>query len=67
LVNWSIPVFRNCVVVNGFFPSLTVKQILNSITSELLEADSTFASPNEQVAPPGIDFTKLNFGRQLNG
>ncbi len=41
---------QDCVVVNGFFPSLTVKQILNAITAELLGHEGAFASVPEQVA-----------------
>ena len=40
---------QDCVVVNGFFPSLTTKHILNSLTIDLLEHDGTFSSVVEQV------------------
>ena len=40
---------KNVVVVNGFFPSVTVKQILNGITSELVGTDTTFSSTTEHV------------------
>ena len=40
---------ENVVVVNGFFPSLTLKQILNSITNDLLDTEETFSTPSEQV------------------
>lgn len=40
---------RNCVVVNGFFPSTTIKQILNSMTEDLLKSDEKFPGPDEQV------------------
>jgi origin recognition complex subunit 2 len=48
---------ENCVVVNGFFPSLTVKQILNSITSEVLEHEGSFGSIPEQVEFIGTELT----------
>ena len=40
---------RNVVVVNGFFPSLTLKQILNAITHEMMGTEVTLGSPSEQV------------------
>jgi len=40
---------EDCVVVNGFFPSLTTKHILNSLTKDLFEHDGTFSSVVEQV------------------
>ena len=41
---------RDVVVVNGFFPSLTVKQILNAITVDVLDApDTTFAGLPEHA------------------
>ncbi|XP_047135877.1 origin recognition complex subunit 2 isoform X2 [Hydra vulgaris] len=33
-----------CLVVNGFFPGITIKQILNTITEDLLEKDIRFKS-----------------------
>ncbi|XP_060112982.1 origin recognition complex subunit 2 [Heteronotia binoei] len=36
------------LVVNGFFPSITVKSILNSITEEVLDHTGTFRSPHDQ-------------------
>ena len=42
---------KNVVVVNGFFPSVTVKQILTGITSELVGTDTTFSSTTEHVKP----------------
>ncbi|XP_023343930.1 origin recognition complex subunit 2-like [Eurytemora carolleeae] len=39
----------DCVVVNGFFPSLTLKSILTSISEDILEIDSTFSSNPEHV------------------
>ncbi|XP_060076321.1 origin recognition complex subunit 2-like [Ylistrum balloti] len=38
------------LVVNGYFPSLTVKHILNSITYEILDYDGSFKGPLDQVA-----------------
>ncbi|XP_048724822.1 origin recognition complex subunit 2 isoform X3 [Caretta caretta] len=37
------------LVVNGFFPSITVKSILNSITEEVLDHVGTFRSPMDQL------------------
>uniref|UniRef100_A0A6I8Q043 Origin recognition complex subunit 2 n=1 Tax=Xenopus tropicalis TaxID=8364 RepID=A0A6I8Q043_XENTR len=37
------------IVVNGFFPSITVKSILNSITEEALGHPGTFRSPLDQM------------------
>ncbi|XP_062383992.1 origin recognition complex subunit 2 isoform X2 [Sardina pilchardus] len=37
------------LVVNGFFPSMTLKSILNAITSEILEHDGTFRTPMDQI------------------
>jgi len=40
---------ENVVVVNGYFPGLTMKEILNSITSGILEDTSSFSGPIEQL------------------
>lgn len=37
------------LVVNGFFPSITLKSILNAITGEVLEHDGTFRTPMDQI------------------
>ncbi|XP_017334327.1 origin recognition complex subunit 2 isoform X1 [Ictalurus punctatus] len=37
------------LVVNGFFPSITLKSILNAITSEMLEHDGSFRTPVDQI------------------
>ncbi|XP_040295943.1 origin recognition complex subunit 2-like isoform X2 [Bufo bufo] len=37
------------IVVNGFFPSITIKSILNSITEEALGYSGTFRSPLDQM------------------
>ncbi|KFP43826.1 Origin recognition complex subunit 2, partial [Chlamydotis macqueenii] len=37
------------VVVNGYFPSITVRSILNSITEEVLDHIGTFCSPLDQL------------------
>ncbi|MEE6508235.1 hypothetical protein FKM82_019932 [Ascaphus truei] len=37
------------IVINGFFPSITVKSILNSITEEALDHTGTFRSPLDQM------------------
>ncbi|XP_045207430.2 origin recognition complex subunit 2-like [Mercenaria mercenaria] len=36
------------LVINGYFPSLTIKHILNSITEEILEHTGSFKSPLDQ-------------------
>ena len=40
----------DCVVINGYFPSLTIKSVLNTITEEILETEDTFSSNTEHVA-----------------
>ncbi|XP_063067890.1 origin recognition complex subunit 2 isoform X2 [Engraulis encrasicolus] len=37
------------LVVNGFFPSITLKAILNAITGEALEHDGSFRTPTDQI------------------
>ncbi|NWR53711.1 ORC2 protein, partial [Regulus satrapa] len=37
------------LVINGYFPSITVRSILNSITEEVLDHIGTFRSPLDQV------------------
>uniref|UniRef100_A0A1A7XX55 Origin recognition complex subunit 2 n=2 Tax=Iconisemion striatum TaxID=60296 RepID=A0A1A7XX55_9TELE len=37
------------LVVNGFFPSITVKAILNSLTCEVLEHEGSFRTPSDQI------------------
>uniref|UniRef100_A0AAY4AUV6 Origin recognition complex subunit 2 n=1 Tax=Denticeps clupeoides TaxID=299321 RepID=A0AAY4AUV6_9TELE len=37
------------LVVNGFFPSITLKSILNSITGEILEHEGNFRNPIDQI------------------
>ncbi|XP_039209710.1 origin recognition complex subunit 2 [Crotalus tigris] len=37
------------LVINGFFPNITIKSILNSITEEVLNHMGTFRSPQDQV------------------
>ncbi|XP_071604017.1 origin recognition complex subunit 2 [Heliangelus exortis] len=37
------------LVVNGYFPSITVKSILNSITEEVLDYGGSFCSPFDQL------------------
>lgn len=44
------------VVVNGYFPSLTVKHILNAVTDEILEKEGSFKGPLDQV-----DYIKSEF------
>ncbi|XP_042332728.1 origin recognition complex subunit 2 isoform X2 [Sceloporus undulatus] len=51
LENFRIALLQNSVhiVVNGFFPSITVKSILNSITEEVLDYMGSFRSPQDQL------------------
>ncbi|XP_047445122.1 origin recognition complex subunit 2 [Mugil cephalus] len=37
------------VVVNGFFPSITLKSILNALTCEVLEHQGSFRTPSDQI------------------
>lgn len=37
------------VVVNGYFPGLTMKEILNSLTEGVLEHSGSFSGPTEQL------------------
>uniref|UniRef100_A0A669DA46 Origin recognition complex subunit 2 n=2 Tax=Oreochromis niloticus TaxID=8128 RepID=A0A669DA46_ORENI len=48
--------FREChlsqeihLVVNGFFPSITLKSILNALTCEVLDHQGTFRTPSDQI------------------
>ncbi|XP_013391973.1 origin recognition complex subunit 2 [Lingula anatina] len=49
------------VVVNGYFPSITVKNILNTITDEVLDHKGNFRSPMDQ-----LDFIKENMETQAD-
>lgn len=40
---------QDSLVINGFFPSLTIKHILNAITEDLLEHEGSFGSASDQV------------------
>ncbi|XP_047224434.1 origin recognition complex subunit 2 isoform X3 [Girardinichthys multiradiatus] len=37
------------LVINGFFPSITLKTILNALTCEVLEHQGTFRTPSDQI------------------
>uniref|UniRef100_A0A8C4IFE2 Origin recognition complex subunit 2 n=1 Tax=Dicentrarchus labrax TaxID=13489 RepID=A0A8C4IFE2_DICLA len=37
------------LVVNGFFPSITLKSILNALTCEALEHQGSFRTPSDQI------------------
>ncbi|XP_039999938.1 origin recognition complex subunit 2 isoform X2 [Xiphias gladius] len=37
------------LVVNGFFPSITLKSILNAMTCEVLEHQGSFRTPTDQI------------------
>jgi len=45
--NWLLE--KDCVVVNGFFPSLTIKQILATISEDILDIEGSFSSTSEHV------------------
>ncbi|XP_015743520.1 origin recognition complex subunit 2 isoform X1 [Python bivittatus] len=51
LENFRISLLQDSVhlVVNGFFPNITLKSILNSVTEEVLNHLGTFRSPQDQV------------------
>jgi origin recognition complex subunit 2 len=40
---------KDCIVVNGYFPSLTIKQVLDAISAEILEQPATFSSLTDHV------------------
>ncbi|XP_061587336.1 origin recognition complex subunit 2 [Cololabis saira] len=37
------------LVVNGFFPSITLKSILNAVTCEVLDHQGSFRTPSDQI------------------
>ncbi|XP_058491870.1 origin recognition complex subunit 2 isoform X1 [Solea solea] len=37
------------LVVNGFFPSITLKSILNALTCEILDHQGSFRTPSDQI------------------
>ncbi|XP_061151823.1 origin recognition complex subunit 2 isoform X2 [Syngnathus typhle] len=37
------------LVINGFFPSITLKSILNTLTCEVLEHQGSFRTPSDQI------------------
>ena len=39
----------DCVVVNGYFPSLTIKNLLNAISEDVLELSSSFSNVKDHV------------------
>ncbi|WAR06029.1 ORC2-like protein [Mya arenaria] len=49
------------LVVNGYFPSLSVKHILNSITEDILDHSGSFKSPLDQV-----EFIKTEFEKRYD-
>ncbi|ETE66077.1 Origin recognition complex subunit 2 [Ophiophagus hannah] len=51
LENFRVSLLQDSVhlVVNGFFPNISIKSILNSITEEVLNHMGTFRSPQDQV------------------
>ncbi|XP_070588167.1 origin recognition complex subunit 2 [Erythrolamprus reginae] len=63
LENFRISLLRDSVhlVVNGFFPNITIKSILNSITEEVLNHMGTFRSPQDQV-----DFIRKSFKEDVS-
>ena len=40
---------KDTVVVNGFFPSLSIKQILSTISEDILEIEGSFSSTTEHI------------------
>jgi len=40
---------EDCIVVNGYFPSLTMKSVLTAISEDILELGSSFSSLNDHV------------------
>ena len=40
---------QNVLVINGFFPGLTMKEIFNSLISGILEHSGSFSGPTEQL------------------
>lgn len=48
---------KDVVVVNGYFPGLTVKEIFHSLTEGVLEHSGTFSGPMEQ-----LEFIEKEFG-----
>ncbi|KAM9305221.1 origin recognition complex subunit 2 [Gastrophryne carolinensis] len=49
------------IVINGFFPGITIKSILNSITEEALGHSGTFRSPLDQ-----LDFIMQKFKKDTS-
>ncbi|NXJ66287.1 ORC2 protein, partial [Rostratula benghalensis] len=51
LEKFRTSMLQDCVhlVVNGYFPSITVRSVLNSITEEVLDHIGTFRSPLDQL------------------
>ncbi|XP_030628751.1 origin recognition complex subunit 2 [Chanos chanos] len=51
LERFRIAMLADCfhLVVNGFFPSITLKSILNAITGEVLEHQGSFRTPMDQI------------------
>lgn len=48
---------KNVVVINGYFPGLTMKEIFNSLTEGVLEHSGSFSGPMEQ-----LEFIEREFG-----
>ena len=40
---------EDCIVVNGYFPSLTMKSVLTAISEDVLELGSSFSNLNDHV------------------
>ena len=51
---------KNVVVVNGYFPGLTIKEIFNSLTDGILEHCGGFSSPVEQLEFIEQEFSNSN-------
>ncbi len=39
----------DCIIINGFFPSLTLKHVLTAFTDDILGISSSFANPAEHL------------------
>lgn len=63
--DWLLTREKVVLVVNGFFPAVTVKNILNSITEELLGHDGVFATAEHQVNFIANSLFKSDIGGEL--
>lgn len=47
----------DCIVINGYFPNITIKQVLSTITEDILGCSKGFSSVTEQ-----LEFIKESYG-----